>query len=178
MAAARSDGVVLSKDSGQSWWPLGIPTVLTRIHRVAFSPDGTLWLGAREGVYFTRDKGKTWMWVHRLPLADVDDLYYDPHLDKVLVSSRNSDFVYAIDAKTLDWKWWQTGYRFSAVRAAGGRLAGGLAGRGRAGRTPRGGPGTRPKVMRFTEFRYHGQMKAESADSSSNPLFPQLRPAA
>ena len=65
MAAARPDGVVLSKDGGQSWWPLGIPTMLTRIHRVAFSPDGTLWLGAREGVYFSRDKGKTWMWVHR-----------------------------------------------------------------------------------------------------------------
>ena len=62
------------------------------------------------------------MWVHRLPLADVDDLYFDPELDKVLVSSRGSDFVYAIDAKTLDWKWWQTGYRLSAVRASGGRL--------------------------------------------------------
>ena len=29
----------------------GVPTMLTRIHRVVFSPDGTLWLGAREGVY-------------------------------------------------------------------------------------------------------------------------------
>ena len=122
MAAARADGVVLSKNGGQSWWPLGIPTVLTRIHRVAFSPDGTLWLGSREGVYFTRDMGKTWMWVHRLPLTDVDDLYFDPQLDKVLVSSRGSDIVFAIDAKTLDWKWWQTGYRLSAVRASGGRL--------------------------------------------------------
>jgi photosystem II stability/assembly factor-like uncharacterized protein len=122
MAAARPDGVVLSQDGGQSWWPMGIPTVLTRIHRVAFSPDGTLWLGAREGVYFTRDKGKTWMWVHRFPLVGVDDLYYDAHLGKLLVSSRGSDFVYAIDTRTLDWKWWQTGYRLSAVRAAGGRL--------------------------------------------------------
>jgi photosystem II stability/assembly factor-like uncharacterized protein len=122
MAAARPDGVVLSEDAGQTWWPLGAPTVLTRIHRIAFSPDGTLWLGAREGVYFSRDKGKTWMWVHRLPLVGVDDLYYDPQLDKVLVSSRGSDFVYAIDPKTLAWKWWQTGYRLSAVRAARGRL--------------------------------------------------------
>jgi hypothetical protein len=30
--------------------------------------------------------------------------------------------VYAIDVKTLEWTWWQTGYRISAVRAAGGRL--------------------------------------------------------
>jgi photosystem II stability/assembly factor-like uncharacterized protein len=122
MAAARADGVVLSQDAGQSWWPLGTPTMLTRIHRIAFSPDGTLWLGAREGVYFSRDKGKTWMWVHRFPLADIDDLYFDAQLDKVLVSSRGSDFVYAIDPKTLGWKWWQTGYRLSAVRTAGGHI--------------------------------------------------------
>ncbi len=62
------------------------------------------------------------MWVHRLPLVDLDDLYYDAALGKLLVSSRGSDFIYAIDAKTLDWKWWQTGYRISAVRTAGGRL--------------------------------------------------------
>ena len=31
--------------------------------------------------------------------------------DKVLVSSRTSDQIYAIDPKTLTWKWWQTGYR-------------------------------------------------------------------
>ncbi len=122
LAAARPDGVVLSRDAGQTWWPMSVPTALTRIHRIAFSPDGTLWLGAREGVYFTRDKGKTWMWVHRLPLGDVDDLYYDAHMGRVLVSSRGSDFVYAIDPKVLDWKWWQTGYRISLVRAAKGQV--------------------------------------------------------
>jgi len=122
MAAALPTGVVVSHDAGQTWWPLGIPTALTRIHRVAYSPDGTLWIGAREGVYFTRDGGKTWMWVHRLPLVDLDDLYYDGELGRVVVSSRGSDFVYAIDAKTLDWQWWQTGYRISTVRTAGGRL--------------------------------------------------------
>ncbi len=55
MAAALPNGIAISHDAGQTWWPLGIPTVLTRIHRIAFSPDGTLWIGAREGVYFTRD---------------------------------------------------------------------------------------------------------------------------
>ena len=67
---------------------MGMPTMLTRIHRVAFSPDGTLWLGAREGVYYTRDLGKTWLWIHRLPFRDVDDLSYDPALKRILVSSR------------------------------------------------------------------------------------------
>jgi photosystem II stability/assembly factor-like uncharacterized protein len=122
MAAARADGVVLSKDGGQTWWPMGVPTMLTRIHRVAFSPDGTLWLGAREGVYYTRDLGKTWMWIHRLPFRDIDDLSYDAALKRILVSSRSSDQVYAIDPKTMTWDWWRTGYNIVLIRAAGDRL--------------------------------------------------------
>jgi hypothetical protein len=122
MAAARSEGVVLSRDGGQSWMPMRIPSMLTRIHRIAFSADGTLWLGAREGVYFTHDMGKTWLWIERLPFRDVDDLYYDATQGKVLVSSRTSDQVFAIDPKSLAWKWWQTGYRIALIRAAGDRM--------------------------------------------------------
>jgi photosystem II stability/assembly factor-like uncharacterized protein len=122
MAAASRGAVVLSNDAGKTWWPMGIPTAITRIDRVAFADDGTLWMGSREGVYFTRDKGKTWMWVHRLPLVDVSDLYYDRQSDRVLVSSHGGDFIYAINARTLDWKWYQTGFHLYLVRAAGDRL--------------------------------------------------------
>jgi ligand-binding sensor domain-containing protein len=122
MAAARPDGVVISTDAGSTWMPMAIPTMLTRIHRVAFSADGTLWLGAREGVYFTRDQGKTWLWIERLPFRDVDDLYYDAAGNKVLASSRASDQVYSIDPKTLHWTWSRTGYGVALIRASGGRL--------------------------------------------------------
>jgi photosystem II stability/assembly factor-like uncharacterized protein len=122
LTAARKDGVVLSTDGGESWRPMGIPAMLTRIHSIVFSTDGTLWLGAREGVYFTHNLGKTWMWVHRFPLTDVDALYYDAHLNRILVSSRTSDQVYLIDPKSLEWKWAQTGYKIALVRAVGERL--------------------------------------------------------
>ena len=122
LTAARRDGVVLSTDGGQTWTPIGIPAMLTRIHSIVFSADGTLWLGAREGVYFTHDLGKTWMWVHRFPLTDVDALFYDAHLGRILASSRSSDQVYAIDPKSLEWRWAQTGYKIALVRAAGERL--------------------------------------------------------
>jgi photosystem II stability/assembly factor-like uncharacterized protein len=122
MAAARPDGVVISSNAGSIWTPLRIPSMLTVLHRVAFSPDGTIWLGAREGVYFTHDQGKTWLWIERLPFRDVDDLSYDAGLGKVLASSRSSDQIYAIDPKNSSWKWWQTGYRIGVVRAAGKRM--------------------------------------------------------
>lgn len=122
MAAARSDGVVYSSDAGRSWSPMQIPMMLTRIHQVVFTPDGTLWLGAREGVYFTSNLGKSWQWIQRLPFRDVDDLSYDAALNRVLVSSHGSDQIYGIDTKTMTWKWWQTGYKVGAVRGAGDRL--------------------------------------------------------
>ncbi len=62
------------------------------------------------------------MWIERLPFRDVDDLYYDSTLRKVLVSSQASDQVYGIDPKTLKWQWWQTGYRIALIRGAGNRL--------------------------------------------------------
>jgi len=122
VVAARPEGVVISQDGGKSWWPRGLPTMLTRIHRVLFSPDGTLWLGAREGVYFTPDQGKTWMWIQRLPFRDVDDLSYDAAVKRMLVSSRSSDQIFAIDPKTMTWQWWQTGYQVALIRGAGERL--------------------------------------------------------
>ena len=75
-----------------------------------------------KGVYFSQDLGKTWLWIERLPFRDVDDLDYDAATQRVLVSSQTSDQVYAIDPKTMTWKWWQTGYRIALIRPAGDRL--------------------------------------------------------
>jgi photosystem II stability/assembly factor-like uncharacterized protein len=122
IAAAQPNGVVLSSDGGRTWWPVGLPTMLTRIHSALLTPDGTLWLGAREGVYFSTDLGKSWKWFQRLPFRDVDDVSYDAATHRILVSSRASDQVFAIDAKTQTWDWWQTGYQVALIRAAGNRL--------------------------------------------------------
>ncbi len=122
MVAVRSDTAVLSKDGGKSWWPIGLPKMLTRIHRVLFAPDGTMWLGTREGVYFSSDQGKTWMWIGRLPFRDIDDVEYDAGSQRVLVSSQKSDQVFGIDPKTMTWKLWRTGYPTALIRAAGDHL--------------------------------------------------------
>jgi photosystem II stability/assembly factor-like uncharacterized protein len=122
MAAALSDRLVISNDAGQNWSWSPLPKSITRIDRVAFSADGALWLGGREGVNLTRDKGRTWLWIVGLPFRDVGDLYYDANLGRMLVSSRGSDLVYAIDPAKLSWKWAQTGWKVSLIRAAAGRL--------------------------------------------------------
>ena len=123
MAAAQTSGLALSTDSGQTWTSAEIPTAITRVYRLLFSADGTLWLGAREGVYFSRDQGKSWLWMQHLPLVDVTGLTYDPaRQDRVLASSRGADFVYSIDTKSLSWTWQKTGFPLYLVRSAAGRL--------------------------------------------------------
>jgi photosystem II stability/assembly factor-like uncharacterized protein len=122
LVAARDTSVVISHDAGQSWWPMAVPSMLTHIHCVVFAPDGALWLGAREGVYFSRDLGKTWMWIHRLPLNGIDDLSYDPVSKRVLVSSQADDEIFAIDPKTMTWVSWRTGFQIDLIRAAGDHL--------------------------------------------------------
>ena len=121
LAAARPGGLVYSND-GATWTPISLPRMVTRIHSIAFTPDGSLWVGAREGVFFTPDLGRSWKWLERLPFRDVDDLSYDPGLHRLLVSSDASDQIFAIDPKTITWSWWQTGYNISLIRAAGDRL--------------------------------------------------------
>jgi photosystem II stability/assembly factor-like uncharacterized protein len=122
IAAAKTERLVFSTDAGATWGPMGLPTGLTRIRCIAFSADGTLWLGGREGVYFTPDLGKTWMWIQRLPYRYVDDLYYDAAQNRMLGSSRSSEEVFSIDPKSQEWKHWETGYRIGLIRSAGDRL--------------------------------------------------------
>jgi photosystem II stability/assembly factor-like uncharacterized protein len=122
MAAARNSGVVVSRDGGATWWPMNMPTMITRVNRILFDTQGTLWLAAREGVFFSKDDGKTWLWIGRLPFRDVNDVSYDAARHRVLVSSRNNDQVYSIDPKSMTWKLWHAGYSVELIRVAGDRL--------------------------------------------------------
>lgn len=122
--AARRNGAVVSNDAGQTWSASEIPAGFTRIDRAVFSPDGTAWLGGREGVYISKDEGKSWQWIERLPFKDVTDLYYDPYQRKVLVSSRRSDWIYQIDPAELKWTWARAGWRVYLIRSADSHLLG------------------------------------------------------
>lgn len=122
LMAASPHTLVESRDGGRTWMPVNLPQMLKRINRIAFSPNGTLWVGASEGVYFTTDMGKSWKWLQRLPFRDVDDIYYDPTTHRILASSTLSDQVYAINPKNITWDWYQTGYNVLLIRSTGNHL--------------------------------------------------------
>ena len=59
--AARRDDLRLSEDSGMTWTSIALPDKLTSVRALTTSPDGTLWVGGREGAFFSQDHGHTWI---------------------------------------------------------------------------------------------------------------------
>jgi photosystem II stability/assembly factor-like uncharacterized protein len=120
MLAARRQGVIFSRNQGKDWDPLGIPSRIKDIRKIAFSSDGELWIAAEDGIYFSRDKGLSWFWLEKIPLRDVRDLYLDARTGHMLASSRNSPVLYSIDPKTLSFSGTPTGYRLFLARTGEG----------------------------------------------------------
>jgi len=120
LLAARRTGVVYSKDAGKNWDPMRIPSKIKDIRRVAFSKDGELWVGAGDGLYFSRDKGESWFWLEKVPVRDVGDLAFDEQTGRMLVSSRNNSTLYAVDPKDFLFSAVDVGFRLFLARAAGG----------------------------------------------------------
>jgi ligand-binding sensor domain-containing protein len=120
MLAARRAGLVFSKDQGRSWDPMGIPSRIKDVRKIAFSKDGELWIGAGDGVYFSRDKGASWFWLEKIPVRDVGDLALDTKTGRMLATSRSSQTLFSIDPKTLQYTTSSTGFRLFLARSAGG----------------------------------------------------------
>jgi photosystem II stability/assembly factor-like uncharacterized protein len=127
MLASRRRGVVFSKDHGKTWDPMGIPSRIKDIRKIAFSNDGELWIGAGDGIYFSRDRGTSWFWLEKIPVWDCGDLFFDPKTGRMLATSRSSQVLYSIDPKSLTFTATATGFRlFMARSAAGLRFAASL----------------------------------------------------
>jgi len=119
LLAARPQGVIASADKGKNWTPMRLPQRIKDIHALAYSPDGTLWIGSGDGVYFSHDGGNNWFWLEKVPVRDVDDLSYDPGSGRMMATSRMSQVLYAVDPASLAFTGTWTGFRIFRARPAG-----------------------------------------------------------
>jgi photosystem II stability/assembly factor-like uncharacterized protein len=122
--AARREDLRLSEDSGVTWNAIALPEKLASVRALTTSPDGTLWVGGREGAFFSDDRGHTWHAMDNLPVSNIVGIDYDAGLKRVVVTSGSSTLIFAIDPSAKNWKWWDAGWNVRMVHSMAGRLVG------------------------------------------------------
>jgi photosystem II stability/assembly factor-like uncharacterized protein len=119
--AASRNQLRLSEDGGETWTPVSLPEKLITVHALATSPNGTLWLGGREGAFTSDDRGKTWSALP-LPVANVNNINYDAALKRAVITSADTTLVFAVDPADKKWKWYDTGWNVRVVHSIAGRM--------------------------------------------------------
>jgi photosystem II stability/assembly factor-like uncharacterized protein len=122
--AAQRTALAWSEDGGKNWQPLAMPHKLTWLQSISMAGNGSVWLGGREGVFYSEDKGQNWTELSTLPISDISGLSYDPDLKRVVVTSWASSWVLAVDPADRTWKFYDPGWKVRHVRSMGGRLVG------------------------------------------------------
>ena len=119
----RLDRIIASTDGGAAWQYVTFPPGLTALTSLALTPDGTLWAGGREGVFDSKDQGRTWTILKRLPVVAVNSLTWNPSLNRLMVTCDIGTVLYAVDPRDESWTWWNAGWTVHSVASLQGRLA-------------------------------------------------------
>lgn len=85
----------LSHNQGATWNDISFPKYVTGLYSLTVVPDGSLWLGTREGALHSIDGGKTWEHIlGGLPARNVFAVKYDPASQRLLATAMYAHAVY------------------------------------------------------------------------------------
>lgn len=122
--AASRTSLRLSDDKGVHWSPVMLPSGLSSVEALTATPSGALWVGGREGAFYSENHGQTWHALSNLPVRDIDNINYDDGLGRVVITSRDSNLVFALNPDDKSWKWWDAGWKVRMVHSVNGHLVG------------------------------------------------------
>jgi len=122
VVASERTALAMSNDEGKTWQPLAMPQGLTWLQSAAVTDTGSLWLGGREGVFYSDDHGQTWSEMKSLPLRDISGLSYDVDLKRIVITSWASSWVLAVNPADRTFKFYDPGWRVRHVQSVSGRL--------------------------------------------------------
>jgi hypothetical protein len=114
----------LSSDGGRTWALVPSPPELTQIAAVAVDELNTLWVGGRQGLYYSIDSGATWKQLQNMYMQQVDGVYFDQKLDRILVTTAESPILFVAQLPDYRVSYWDTGWKLRFARPVGNHLLG------------------------------------------------------
>ncbi len=125
VAAATLNSAMLSSDGGQRWADVKLPEKLEQLAAVAVDDSGGLWVGGREGVFVSDDRGGSWQSLKNLSIRDVNSLFYDEPSQRMLISANSQNTIaFSVHVPDRAVHYWNSGWNLRLVRPVGDHLVG------------------------------------------------------
>lgn len=116
--------MAISNDGGERWTVVAMPAGLTQIAAVAVDGLNELWVGGREGVFYSNDKGATWKKPHDLEINQVDSIYFDQPSGRMLLTTADSGVVFSVRLPDYHVTYSDSGWKLRFARPVGDYLLG------------------------------------------------------
>jgi photosystem II stability/assembly factor-like uncharacterized protein len=122
VAAGGHRSLMISVDGGENWTESKLPEVITSIVDVAFGPQNSVYVAAREGAYRSSDGGETWSRVASLPVVNLASMTYDESANRLLVTSTVSTDLFASYDNARSWKRISSGWLLRSALPMNGHM--------------------------------------------------------
>jgi photosystem II stability/assembly factor-like uncharacterized protein len=125
LLVANLQSAMLSVDGGTQWTAVKMPDTVDQVSAVAVDDDGGLWVGGRQGIFISDDKGATWHTITNLYLRDVNSIFYDEASQRILIAANSKNTIaFAVHLPDRKVRYWNTGWNLRLVRPVGDHLVG------------------------------------------------------
>jgi len=123
VAAASLNALEMSTDGGSTWQAAKLPGKVTQVSALSVDGQGDLWVGDRDGVYLSTDKGARWETLTNLQVRNVDNLYFDAAANRMLVTTNEpGTTAFAVSIPSMQVSSWDTKWNLRFVRPVGDHL--------------------------------------------------------
>jgi photosystem II stability/assembly factor-like uncharacterized protein len=123
LVVASLNALALSSDGGRTWHTAALPPKVKQVSAVAVDGRGGLWVGDKDGVYFSSDKGGNWQTLTDLVVRKVNSLYFDEAANRMLMTANEPvTDAFAVDIATMRLTTWPTGWNLRFLRPVGDHL--------------------------------------------------------
>ena len=125
VVASSLGAVELSTDGGNTWQTVKLPAKVTQVSALSVDGLGDVWVGDRDGVYVSTDKGARWETPTNLQVRNVNNLYFDEPGNRMLVTANEPvTTAFAVEIPSMRVSSWDTKWNLRFVRPVGDHLVG------------------------------------------------------